>query len=184
MQTRAATPEEPMKDVVLCSLLTLVLFGCSAGPSPKMPRHAFSLSSMDGGFVVRGTLHGSYEYTHGKLHVTVDGGTIVSREDDLHDLHLKPLIAGRGSKDARLVAEGGSQNIGNFNKLVPRDLMNALDFTLPLPRDFDPESQWLVFQFIQENGHSSFICAANNLDGGKVSANALRPGWVCWANPN
>jgi hypothetical protein len=73
-------------------------------------------------------------------------------------LLLKPTIAGLGSKDARRVAEGGDQNIGDFKKSVPRELKEALNFTFSLARDSDPDSRLLVFQFIQENGISSFIC--------------------------
>jgi len=173
-----------MQRVALPFLFSLVLSSCSSGPQPKTSSHAFSISSAEGGFVIRGSLRGSYEYTDKQFHVKVDGGRIVSRSEDLNDVHLQPLIAGPGTKDARRVAEGVGKTIGDFKKLVPRELTKALNFTFTLPRDFDPDSQWLVFQFVQENGQFSVICDTHNLSETNPAAKALRPGSVCWGTPD
>ena len=169
-----------MQRVALPFLLSLLLSSCSSGPQPKTSTHAFSISSAEGGFVVRGSLHGSYEYTDKQFHVKVDGGRIVSTYEDLNDVHLQPLIGGPGTKNSGRVAVGVGKSIGDFKKLVPRELTEALNFTFALPRDFDPDSQWLVFQFVEENGQFSVICDTHNLSETNPAAKALRLGWVCW----
>jgi hypothetical protein len=172
-----------MRKISLWLLFALTLAGCSSAPQARFANHAFSISSMESGFTIRGRLHGSFGYTNGQFLVTVDGGTVVSTFDDQSGVHLLPMIAGRGPKDARRVAEGESKSIGDYRKLVPRELTETLNFTFPLPRDFDPDKQWLVFEFIQTNGHSTFICDTHNLSERNAAAGGLRPGWLCWANP-
>jgi hypothetical protein len=166
------------------SLLVLLVFtGCSSGPKPKALDRAFAVSSEEGVFAIRGRLYGSYAYDDKYFFLTVDGGKFVSTFDDQPEVHLQPLIAGPGPKDARRVAAGESKNIGDLKKLVVRELTQALYFTIPLPRDFDPDEQWLTFHFIQKDGRFSVSCDVHNLREASSAASARRLGWVCWANP-
>lgn len=172
-----------MKKTMLLLLSTSVLASCSFGPPSKITRNAFTISSEQGAFAIRGRLGGSYSYDTKQFRITVDQGTIVSTFDDQNDLRLRPKIAGPGAKDARLVAEGQSRSIGDFKKLAPRELPRALHFTIPLPVDFDPDNQWLVFELVQSNDHFSVICDSHNLSEAKGTAIARRPTGVCWGNP-
>lgn len=172
-----------MEKIAALLLFVLSLSGCSSAPQARFANQAFSVSSEESGFTIRGRLHGTFGYANGQFLVTVDGGTVVSHFDDQSDVHLQPMIAGRGPKNARRVAEGESKSIGDFVKLVPRELTETLKFAFALPPDFDPDEQWLVFQFIQSDGRSTFICDTHNLSEKSPPTDVRRPGWLCWGNP-
>ena len=109
-------------------------------------------------------------------------GTVTCRIRSEKAVTLQPLIAGSGPKNAKRIAEGVAQAIGDFEKDVPRSIAGPLTFTLAVPPDFDPANQWLVFQFGMTDRSFSVFCETNNLLGLDASGNRRWRHAVCWGD--
>jgi hypothetical protein len=164
----------------VCLLIAFAsLAGCAAQPATH-PAPPFTMSSETSGFTVRGTLSGTVEIQSKQLVIVVNEGAIHSRTEEQPAITLMPIIAGAGSRDARRVAEGSPQLVGAFSKDERRVLTGPMKFTIPLPADFDPENQWLVFEFGLEKRSTTYVCETGNLLGPEASGSSKRNGWVCW----
>jgi hypothetical protein len=99
------------------------------------------------------------------------------------DVTLGPMIAGPGEEHlAEIVKRGRPQTIGHFAKDERRSLNAPLTFTMPLPANFNPATQWLVFEFRLPGQRTAYVCEVGNLLGTRVWG-TLREGGHCWSNP-
>ena len=164
--------------------VVVAVAGCATPPgqSPAQGPRPFSISSENGGFVVRGKLEGTLEIRPAEIVVVVTTGTVISSWNDEPAVRLRPLIAGpTQDKVAERVAEFDAQPIGAYLKESPRSFSGPLTFRVPIPPKFDPRNQWLVFEFQLENRQTTYACDIDNLVGPDPSG-PKRNGLVCWAS--
>ena len=189
-------PDEPRHPVVgsvrtggslkkrwLVAISLVIASGCAT--PPKSTAHAprpFQISSEASDFGMIGTLSGTVEIQPDALVVVVKDGSIYSRLAVEFDATLVPMIAGPGEQQAEIVDRGDPQTIGPFAKDERRSLTAPLNFTMPLPKKFDPATQWLVFEFRVAKHATAYVCEAGNLLGTQASE-TRRDGQYCWANP-
>lgn len=92
---------------------------CAAAEPALAPR--FTMSSENSGFVVNGKLSGTLEIQGSRLLVVVESGTVHNNYPDQSRIELRPVIAARGIRDARRVAEAKPQSIGKFARGESRE---------------------------------------------------------------
>jgi hypothetical protein len=157
--------------------------GCATPPeSTRLAPRPFHISSEAGDFGIRGTLSGTIEIQPHDLVVVVKDGTIYSLVEEV-DMTLGPMIAGPGEEQlAEIVKRGRPQSIGPFAKDERRSLNAPLTFTMPLPANFNPTTQWLVFEFRLWGSRTAYVCEVGNLLGTRTWG-TLREGGHCWSNP-
>jgi hypothetical protein len=167
---------------VLISLA--IASGCATSPeSTRLSPRPFHISSEAGDFGIRGTLSGTVEIQPHDLVVVVKDGTIVSSVGEEVDVTLAPMIAGPGEEQlAEIVKRGQPQTIGRFAKDERRSMNAPLTFTMPLPANFNPATQWLVFEFRLPGQRTAYVCEVGNLLGTRVWG-TLREGGHCWSTP-
>jgi hypothetical protein len=173
-----------MRSIQFALLIPVVLaVAACAAQNPVRGLRAFTMSSDEGRFTVRGTLSGTIEVQAKQLVIVVNGGTLRAVGRSEASVSLRPMIAGAGEKGkARRVMVGTSHALGPFKMGVPRKVDGPLAYELPLVPDFDAVRQWLVFQFVLTNGNSTYICETNNLLGPEGKG-PQRLEENCWTNP-
>jgi hypothetical protein len=165
--------------LLLPTLATIA--GCATQPDLQLTR-PFNVSSETSGFFVRATLTGTIDIQSSQLVIVVKEGMVHSRVKAEPAVTLRPIIAAPGRHDARRVAEGSPQLIGAFTKGERQSLPGAMTFTIPLPPDFNPANQWLVFELGTADRATNYVCETGNLRGPEPS-DPRRPGWLCWGSP-
>jgi hypothetical protein len=148
---RAEAPTLPPLNRSLRLVSCLAIAACggqtpAASPHPEAPL-PFVSSSEGTDWAVRGTIVGHMTTNGKRIQVLVDSAT-VSGASSLRSLGLAAIIAGTAPSKWRLVARSHTVDLGPMNGRTTWGFSTPLAFDITLPGNYDPNVDWLVFEFI------------------------------------
>jgi hypothetical protein len=149
--------------------LPVSISGCSSGRTPPAApwpteQRPFQASSEASRYIVRGQLAGTIAIQQGHLQIVVTSGSILSLDPD-SAIHLRAFIAAATDRGWARLSTSEPHSLGAFAAGERRELAESLTFTVPLPSTFDPEHQWLAFQFSRSDSSTAYVCLEHNLMG-------------------